>query len=160
AEVLRYAADPAQYRQELEGLGSLQLTVDPPNADVYLFRYETLHATDARGNLLPPRLVPVPYDPAAKQSDPDFLETEIRRAAILTAAPESAHSIFRLDPTPASRLGSGNISLNGLPAGSYLLVPLVIDLGKTHFPFTLGPRATLTRTTAMPNIAEVPAGSV
>src|SRR5438034_37066 len=40
AEVLRYAADPAQYRQELEGLGSLQLTVDPPNADVYLFRYE------------------------------------------------------------------------------------------------------------------------
>ena len=160
AEVLRYAADPAQYRQELEGLSSLQLTVDPPNADVYLFRYETLHATDARGNLLPPRLLPVPYDPAAKQSDPDFLETEIQRAAILTAAPESAHSIFRLDPTPASRLGSGNISVNGLPAGSYLLVALVIGHAETHVPFTVERMGTVTRNIVMPNIADVPAGFV
>jgi len=160
AEVLRYAPDPAQYRHELEGLGSLKLTVDPADADVYLFRFETLHAKDAQGNQLPPRLIPVPFDPSGKAEDSAFLQAEETRSVAGFHLPDSARSIFRFDAAPGSRLGSGSVAVNGLPPGSYMLMLTSLGHAETHMPFVVERMGTVTRTIAMPEVHDVPPGFV
>lgn len=159
-EVLRYAPDPDQYRHELEGFGRLTLVVEPGNADVYLFRFETLHSNDAKGNVLPPRLIPVPYDPVARQSDPDFLQAEARRAASGGAVP-GTKSIYRMDPTPGSRIGSGStLSVEGLPPGSYMLLFLALNRQETRVPFNMERDGQITRHIVMPSTGDVPDGFV
>lgn len=160
AEVLRYAPDPADFQHELEGLGSLQLTIDPANADVYLFKYETMNATDRQGNLMASRLIPVPYNPEKRESDSDFLEVETQRAS--SGAPIAANSrgIFRLDPTPESKLGSGSVSLKGLDPGSYLLVMLTPNGSEVHIPFVMDRMGKLSRSLAMPKLHDLPDGFV
>ncbi|HEV2113760.1 MAG TPA: serine/threonine-protein kinase, partial [Terriglobales bacterium] len=160
AEVLRYAPDPADFQHELDGLGSLQLTVDPANADVYLFKYETMNATDRQGNLIAPRMVPVPYDPDTRESDSGFLEVETQRASTGAPIPANSRSIFRLDPTPDSKLGTGNVSVKGLDPGSYLLVILTLNRAETHIPFVMDRMGKITRNIVMPKLTDLPDGFV
>ena len=157
-EVLRYAADPDQYRHQLEGFGRLTLIVEPQEANVYLFRFETLHSNDAQGNVLPSRLIPVPYDPVARASDADFLQAEARRASTGGISPD-AHSIFKMDPTPGSRIGSGGtLSVEGLPPGSYMLLLLALNHQETRVPFNMERDGQITRRIVMPKIGDVPDG--
>lgn len=160
-EVLRYAPDPDQYRHELEGFGRLTLVVEPPDANVYLFRFETLHSNDAQGNVLPSRLVPVPYDPVARESDADFLAAEGRRASSGGGIAPDAHSIYKLDPTAPSRIGSGGtLSVEGLPPGSYMLLLLALNRQETRVPFNMERDGQITRHIVMPKIGDVPDGFV
>src|SRR5207237_2227981 len=123
--------------QELDGFGSLQLTVDPPEADVYLFKFEMLRSFDRVGNVLPERLVPLPYNTKTGQTDGSFLLAEKTRARNGDALPDDARSIFKLDPTPESRIGSGEISIAALPSGIYIIVMFVLGHLVHHVTTTL-----------------------
>lgn len=160
SEVERYAPDPAQYRQELDGFGSLQLTVDPPDADVYLFKFDVLRSFDRQNNVLPERLVPLPYNTKTGTTDGSFLLAEKTRARDGEALPDDARSIFKLDPTPESRIGSGKISLSGLPPGSYMLLMLGLGHMETRVPFKMERLGKISRSIQMPAIEAVPAGFV
>lgn len=159
-EVERYAPDPDKYRKELDGFGDLQLTVDPSNADVYLFRFETLHSNDKEGNALPPRLIPVPFDPVERAVDAGFLDAEASRARNNAPPADNAHSIFNLNPTPGSRIGSGNISIKGLPPGSYMLLLLGLNRAETRVPFNIERGGSINRHIVMPKPDDIPPGFV
>src|SRR5262249_29730531 len=135
SEVLHYAPDPESYRKELDGLGTLDLTIDPPTAEVYLFRFETLRANDQQNTPLPARLIPVPFNLDELKSDDAFMRAEQQRAGKGEAVIKGTHSIFRLDPSSGSRLGSGKISFSGLPPGSYMLLLTALNYAETRVPF-------------------------
>ncbi len=149
-EVQRYAPNPEDYSKELDGLGDLELTVSPEDAEVYLFRFETLRATDQQGNALPPRLIPVPFNLQTLTSDAAFLLAEQNRARNGEAVIKGTHSIFRLDPSTGSRLGSGKISVPGLPPGSYMLLATALNYGETRVPFKMPRLGTVNRHIDMP----------
>ena len=156
--VLRYAPHPDDYRRELDGLGKLDVTVQPSDAEVYLFRFETLHSVDSQGNTLPPRLIPVPFDLATLTSDQAFLQAEQVRARTGEAVPKGTHSIFRLDPSSGSRLGSGKISVPALPPGSYMLLITALNYAETRVPFKMERMGSVNRNIQMPSIRETVPG--
>ncbi|HLQ51109.1 MAG TPA: protein kinase, partial [Terriglobales bacterium] len=155
SEVLRYAPNPENYRKELDGLGSLELTIEPDSAEVYLFRFETLRPTDQQGHPLPARLVPVPYDLQNLKSDDAFLGAEQDRAKNGEAVINGTHSIFRLDPSSGSRLGSGRISFSGLPPGSYMLLLTALNYAETRVPFKMERMGAVNRRILMPLSKEI-----
>ncbi|HTC94768.1 MAG TPA: SUMF1/EgtB/PvdO family nonheme iron enzyme [Terriglobales bacterium] len=149
-QVLLYAPNPEDYSKELEGLGNLELTVVPEDAEVYLFRFENLRANDQQGNPLPSRLIPVPFNLQTLKSDDAFLLAEQNRARNGEAVISGTHSIFRLDPSTGSRLGSGKISFSGLPPGSYMLLLTTLDYAETRVPFKMDRMGTVNRRIEMP----------
>ena len=157
-EVLRLAPNPEEYRRELDGLGKLDLTVEPSDAEVYLFRFETLHSVDQQNNALPPRLIPVPFDLASLTSDQAFLQAEQVRAKTGEAVLKGTHSIFRLDPSSGSRLGSGKISFSGLPPGSYMLLISALNYGETRVPFMVERLGSVSRQIQMPSARDIVPG--
>jgi hypothetical protein len=54
-EVERYAPGDEKLLSELNGYGKLEITIDPPEADAYLFSFETIHGFDKNGNHLAER---------------------------------------------------------------------------------------------------------
>jgi serine/threonine protein kinase/formylglycine-generating enzyme required for sulfatase activity len=157
-EVQRYAPGDEKLLTELNGFGKLELTLDPPDADAYLFSFETLHGFDKDGNALPERMVPVPYDPSKHQPDPAFMAAERKRSREGEPLAEDASSIFHLDPTPGSRLGTGKVSLAGLPPGSYLLLLLALGHKETQVPIRMDRRDLVQRTIVLPPQGAVPPG--
>jgi formylglycine-generating enzyme required for sulfatase activity len=157
AEVERYAPSPSPYRDELEGKGSLELALSPPETQAWLFRFETLSARTVSGRLLPARLVPVPYDHGHGRADAAFLQQEERRDE--QPLPPGARSVYRLEPTAASHLGSGRIQVSALAPGSYLL--LLRGQGvETRVPLVMPRGGRVVRAVAVPPPAAVPDGFV
>jgi len=159
-EVERYAPGDDEIIAELNGYGKLEITISPPEADAYLFSFETIHGFDKNGNPLPERLVPVPYDPVKRQPDAVFLAAERKRSRDGEPLAADARSVFHLDPTPASRLGSGKISLSGLPPGSYMLLLLAVGHEETRVPLRVERMDLIQRTIDMPRQGELPEGFV
>ena len=121
-ELERYAPNPSPFTDELNGFGSMLIAFDPPDTEVFLFTFETLRAKDKDGKDLPARLIPVPFDPAKRQSNKEFLDAERKRIESGGELPPDRHSVFNFDATPESKLGPGNIAVEKLPPGSYLLL--------------------------------------
>jgi serine/threonine protein kinase len=96
AELERYAPPPSPFSDELNGFGTLDVAVDPPDADIYLYTFETLRATDKQGIALPPRLIPVAFNVEAQKPDERFMLLERERAATEENVLPGTHSIFRL----------------------------------------------------------------
>src|SRR5205823_11192779 len=76
AEVEHYAPQPSPFATELAGYGSVNIAVDPPDAQSYLFEFLPLRATDKDGNALPSRTIPVPYDAKRREVDQAFIDAE------------------------------------------------------------------------------------
>ena len=160
AEVLRYAGEPNPYLDELNGLGSVNIALDPPDTEAYLYSFELLQATDQQGNALPPRLIPVPYDVQKRQPDHAFLEAERERARNGPAVIEQAHSNFRIEPIAAAKVGVGRVQIPALPPGSYLLflhAPGRVDI---RVPFLLARHGKVEQSVQLPTPEDVPPGFV
>jgi formylglycine-generating enzyme required for sulfatase activity len=123
-EVESFAPNQAVYSAELNGFGSLIASFDAPDAESYLFRFETLNIPPAKDREpQPARLIPVPYDLKERHSDTKFLEQEQARVAAGKPVPVDKHSIFNLEPTPVSKAGSGGkVIVPELPPGNYMLL--------------------------------------
>ena len=160
AEVLRYAPDPGRYLEELNGRGSVNITLDPPDTEAYLYSYELLQATDKEGNAVAPRLIPVPYDVSKQQPDRAFLEAERERARSGPAVIETTHSIFRLEPLAAVKVGTGKVQIPSLAPGSYVLflhAPGRVDI---RLPFLLARHGKVEQSIELPKPDDVPPGFV
>jgi len=160
AEVVRYAGAPNPYLDELNGLGTVDITVDPPQAEAYLYSFELLQASDLDGNALPPRLIPVDYDLERNQPDRAFLEAERERAKSGEPVIEATHSIFRMEPVAAARAGVGHIQIASLAPGSYVLflrAPGRVDI---RLPFLLPRHGKIAQSVEMPKPEDVPPGFV
>ncbi len=121
-EVENIAPDPAKFAAELNGFGSLAASFDAPDAEAFLFSFETLNVTGKDGPL-PTRLIPVPYDVQQRRPDEAFLEQERSRIAAGKPLPVDRHSIFNLEPTPASKAGSnGKVNIPELAPGNYMML--------------------------------------
>ncbi len=158
ADVERYEPSPSPFTAELNGFGSLAITFDPPNADAYLFRYEVFRSKDAKGADLPSRLIPVPYDFKAKKSDAAFMAAERDRIARGVALPPEKHSIFNLEPTTVSYLGSGSISVPQLPPGSYMILVRANGHPEVRVPLWMPRNGKIDRKIEVPSNEEMPAG--
>lgn len=158
ADVERYEPSPSPFTKELNGFGSLTLTFDPPNADAYLFRYEVFRSKDAKGTDLPSRLIPVPYDAQSKKSDTAFMAAERDRIARGGALPPEKHSIFNLEPTPASHLGSGSISIPELAPGSYMILVRAPGYAEIRVPIWMPRNAKVERKIEVPRNEDMPVG--
>jgi serine/threonine protein kinase/formylglycine-generating enzyme required for sulfatase activity len=122
-EVERYAPDPKTFGAELNGYGFAEVTFDAPDAEVFLFRFEMLNVTGKDGKPQPIRLIPVPYNIKDRLSDTAFLNAERTRILNGEALKVDRHSIFELEPTPASRVGAGaKVLIPSMPPGSYMLL--------------------------------------
>jgi serine/threonine-protein kinase len=159
AEVERYAARPNPYQDELEGKGSLNLSVTPADAEVFLFSFELLGGAGPDGKALSPRLIPVPYDPGKGKADFRFINEESQRAAKGDPLPAGATSIFRLEPTAESSLGKGKISVPALLPGSYLLLFRSAGV-EIRVPFLMERRGKIERAVSIPAAAAIPDGFV
>ena len=160
AEVLRYAPDPKQYLDELNGMGSVDIALEPADTEAYLYSFELLQATNHHGDPLPVRLIPVPYDLAKRQSDHAFLEAEKKRAETGPDFIESAHSIFRIEPVAAAKAGVGHVQIASLSPGSYMLflhAPGRVDI---RLPFMLPRHGHVAQKVELPKPEDVPPGFV
>ena len=157
-ELERYAPSPSAFSDELNGFGSIQAVVDPPDAETYLYTFETLRATDKQGNALPPRLIPVPFDLELHKPNEFFTAMERSRAATDESVLPGTHSIFRLEQITASRAGTGNFSVDGLPPGSYMLLLFAKGRETTRIPLNLERGGTLNMRIEMPRSESIPAG--
>jgi len=158
AELERYAAAPSPFSDELNGFGNIQASVDPPDAETYLYSFETLRATDKHGNALPPRLIPVPFDLETHKPDDRFMELERKRAASDEHVLSGTHSIFRLEQITASKMGTGNFNIESLPPGSYMLLLFAKGRETTRIPVNLERKGTLNLRIDMPRSESIPAG--
>jgi serine/threonine-protein kinase len=158
AELERYAPSPSPFSSELNGFGNIQAAVDPPDAEVYLYSFETLRATDKQGNALPPRLIPVPFDLDAQKPDERFMELERSRAAGDESVLPGTHSIFRLEQISTARAGTGTFNVEGLPPGSYMLLLFAKGRETTRIPVNLDRQGTTALRIDMPRSESVPAG--
>ena len=160
AEVVRYAGEPNPYLDELNGLGSVNIALDPPDTEAYLYSFDLLQANDKDGNALPPRLIPVPYDAQSRQLDRAFLEAERERAKNGPPFIESTHSIFRVEAIAAAKVGVGRVQIPALPPGSYVLLlhaPGRVDI---RLPFLLARHGKVEQSVELPKPEDVPAGFV
>jgi formylglycine-generating enzyme required for sulfatase activity len=158
AELERYAPPPSPFSSELNGFGNIQASVDPPDAEVYLYSFETLRASDKQGNALPPRLIPVPFDLETHKPDESFMELERKRAASDESVLPGTHSIFRLEQISASRAGTGNFNVEGLPPGSYMLLLFAKGRETTRIPVNLERQGTTALRIDMPRSESIPLG--
>ncbi len=158
ADVERYAPSPSPFAAELNGFGSLNISFDPPDAEAYLFRYETLRSKDAKGSDLPARLIPVPYDFRAKKSDASFLDAERSRIARGGPLPPEKHSIFNLQPSTASFLGGGTVNVPELAPGSYMLLVRANGRAEIRVPFFMPRNGKIQRTIDVPRTEDMPPG--
>jgi eukaryotic-like serine/threonine-protein kinase len=158
AELERYSPPPSPFSDELNGFGTVEVAVEPADAEIYLYTFETLRATDKQGNALPPRLIPVPFDLEMQKPDDRFMLLERNRAATEENVLPGTHSIFRLEQITASRAGTGNVSLSGLPPGSYMLLLFARGRETTRVPFNLDRRGKTTLRVEMPRPEAIPAG--
>src|SRR5437764_1437077 len=158
ADVERFAPSPSPFSTELNGFGSLRLAFDPSDAEVFIFRFETLRSKDAKGNDLPARLIPVPYDFKQKKSDASFMEAERTRIAHGGPLPPEKHSIFNLEWTAASHLGTGTITIPDLAPGSYLILAHLAEHAEIRVPIFMPRNGKIDRTIELPKTEDVPAG--
>ncbi|HVP44566.1 MAG TPA: bifunctional serine/threonine-protein kinase/formylglycine-generating enzyme family protein [Terriglobales bacterium] len=160
AEVLRYAPEPKSYLDELNGMGSVNIALNPPETEAYLYSYELLQATDKEGSALATRLIPVPYDVQKQQPDRAFLEAERERAKTGPAVIEPAHSIFRIEPIASVKVGVGRVQIPALAPGSYVLflhAPGRVDI---RLPFMLARHGKVEQNVELPKPEDVPPGFV
>ena len=158
AELERYAPSPSPFTDELNGFGNIEAVVDPPDAETYLYSFETLRATDKQGNALPPRLIPVPFDFESHKANEFVLEMERKRAASDESVLPGTHSIFRLEQITASKVGTGNFNVDGLPPGSYMLLLFAKGRETTRIPVNLDRGGTINMRIEMPRSESIPAG--
>ena len=158
ADVEQFTPDPALFRDELNGFGSLDITLEPATAEAHLFQYETLHPKDKDGIDLPPRLIPVPYDVKTQTADANFLKSETERDTNGVKLPgmEQRHSIFNLDAPAVASLGRGSIHVPQLAPGSYLLTLRAPGFAEIRVPFNMPRQGKITRTIALPAADELP----
>ena len=121
-EVEAFAPDLSSYLGELNGFGSVVANFDATDAEAFLFSFEMLNV-EKDGALQPQRRIPVPYNLAAHRPDSGFLAAERTRVAEGKPVPVDRHSIFNLEPTATSKVGSGaKIVIPELPPGNYMLL--------------------------------------
>jgi len=160
AEVMRYAGPANKYLAELNGMGSVDITLEPSDTEAYLYSFELLQAIDHHGEPLPARLIPVPYDMEKRQPDRAFLEAEKKRAETGPAFIDSAHSIFRIEPVAAANAGVGHVQIGSLSPGSYMLflhAPGRVDI---RLPFLLPRHGKVAQRVELPKPEDVPPGFV
>jgi eukaryotic-like serine/threonine-protein kinase len=158
AQVEQYAPSPSKYTAELDGLGTVDVMIDPADAEVYLYSFQSLHPVDKQGNSLPVRLIPVPVDSSTYKPDDKFMQEEMERAKTDLGFFETTHSIFRLEPRTAARVGGGRVQLKDLPPGSYLLLMIAPGRGPVRFPFNLERGGAVQENVMMPKVPDMPPG--
>ncbi len=159
-EVMKYAGTPNPYMDELNGFGSVNIALDPPDTEAYLYAFENLQSTDRDGNALPARMIPVPYDLQKRQTDKTFVEAEQDRAKSGAPVIEAAHSIFRIEPFPMAKAGVGRVQIASLAPGSYLLFLRAPGRVDTRVPFVLPRNGKVERNISLATSADVPPGFV
>jgi formylglycine-generating enzyme required for sulfatase activity len=158
AELERYAPPPSPFSDELNGFGSVDVLVEPPDAETYLYSFETLRATDKQGVALPPRLIPVAFDVETHKPDEQFLGLERLRAISGDPVLPGTHSIFRLEQITASKAGTGSFNIASLPPGSYMLLLFAHGRDMTRVPFNLDRNSKISMRIDLPHSEAVPTG--
>ena len=113
---------PSPFSDEFDGFGSIDAIVDPPDAETYLYSFETLRASDKQGNALPRRLIPVPFNIEDRKIDDRFIGREAcapvqTRTFLPGHTPSSA-----LSRSPPREPAPETSTSAGLPPGSYMLL--------------------------------------
>jgi serine/threonine protein kinase len=158
-DVESFSPDPALYSAELNGFGSFIATFDAPDADAFLFSFETLNVPVKGGAPEPPRLIPVPYDLKEHRPDAAFLEQEAQRIAAAKPVPVDRHSIFNLEPTPASKAGTGGqLVIPQLEPGNYMLLVRAPGRVDVRISFRLDRLTRLKEQYVLPKTEENPPG--
>jgi serine/threonine protein kinase/formylglycine-generating enzyme required for sulfatase activity len=158
-EVESFSADPALYSAELNGFGSFIAAFDATDADAYLFSFETLNLRSKDGVPQPSRLIPVPYDVKSRQPDAQFLQQEAERIAAGKPVPVDRHSIFNLEPTPASKAGSGSqLVIPQLAPGNYMLLVRAPGRVDVRISFRMDRLARLNQQYVLPKMDDGPPG--
>jgi serine/threonine protein kinase/formylglycine-generating enzyme required for sulfatase activity len=158
-EVENYAPDPGFFSAELNGYGSVIATFDAPDAEPFLFRFETLSVPPKDGVAQPARLIPVPYDVKHQSIDTAFLQQEQKRISAGQPVPVDKHSIFNLEPSPTSRLVSGSrVVIPELAPGSYLLLVRAPGRIESRIALRMDRLARINAGYRLPKIEENPPG--
>jgi serine/threonine protein kinase/formylglycine-generating enzyme required for sulfatase activity len=158
--VERYAPFPNPYKEEIEGLSRLKLTIAPNDAKTFLYRFEKLNTRTAEGRAMAPRLVPVPVDPAAPTTNEHFLVTERRRIQAGEPVPGERPSVYNLPTRDDIKLAAGRTTIENVPPGSYLLLIQAPGRAEVRVPLSVGRQETITRQFEPPPAAAVPEGFV
>jgi serine/threonine protein kinase/formylglycine-generating enzyme required for sulfatase activity len=158
-DVELYSPDPAVYAAELNGFGSFVATFDAADAEAFLFSFETLNVRGKDGAPEATRWIPVPYDVKGKQFDGGFLEQETRRLAEGRPVPVDRHSIFNLEPTQQSKIGSGKqVVIPQLPQGNYMLLVRATGRLDVRISFRMERLAKMKLDYILPKLEENPPG--
>ena len=105
------ALEVGTYDKEFEGAGRVRFESEPPGADVFCFRYETVEQ----------RLVPFPYPAAQDAIDPSKRLPVRQRFLEVERVTEGRHPFAR---------GDRLVTINGLPVGSLGdLAAVLADVG-------------------------------
>jgi serine/threonine-protein kinase len=132
-EVARFAGTgnyDRQFQAEINGDGKLKLLTGNVKADVFIFR----NMETGKWN----RLTPVPYRLAERRVDNDALaEATSRLRQSVDGHDGSSVFFFNLDERFGHHVGQTPISIEQMPAGSYVFVLRAPGYDDLHLPVTL-----------------------
>src|SRR5205823_5973468 len=149
--------EPNRYSAELNGSAVADLVLDPPSAQLYLFKFVSVDsrlANRSSGS----RLVPIPYDLKKFDVVPSALRSEQDRAQSGPAVLPGEHTIFNLSPADVALVPHEEIHNLHLPPGSYLVVARSPNRADTRVPLLIPRAGRVEQTIHLPVPDELPAG--
>jgi serine/threonine-protein kinase len=153
-EVARFAGSGEYqrlYQREIDGDGTFRLSTGIVKADIYIFR----NIETGKWN----RLTPVPYRFSERKVDEDALaEAANNLQPGVDGHDGSSVFFFDLDPRFGHYLGQTPLTLEQMPAGSYLLVLRAPGFEDLHLPVALPRQKELELNVRMLKIGERPPG--
>src|SRR5579859_1424750 len=157
-EVNRYeGGEPNRHSAELNGDAVADLALDPPEAQLYLYKFVPMDSRlldGSSGSLQ----VPVPYDLKKFDVDPAALRSEQGRAQSGPAVLPGAHSIFNLSPPELALVPRADLHNLHLPPGSYLAVVRSPNRADTRVPLLIPRSGRVEQTIHLPSPDELPGG--
>ena len=149
--------EPNRYSTELNGSAVVALAPDPPDSQLYLFKFVPVAAKAANG-VPATRLLPVPYELHSRDVVAASLQLETARAQSGPAVLAGAHSIFNLEPVDQAAVSPQEARELRLPPGSYLLVARHANKVDTRVPIFVPRFGRVDQTIHLPSADEMPAG--
>jgi serine/threonine-protein kinase len=157
-EVNRFeGGEPNRYSRELNGDAVIDLAPDPPDSQIYLFKFINVDSRLPDGTT-GSRLVPVPFDLQKFNVVPAVLRSELDRAQSGPPVLPGAHTIFNLSPAEASLIPATRLHDLHLPPGSYLLVARHSNRDDTRVPLLVPRTGSVEQAIHLPSPDDAPPG--
>src|SRR5258708_3909141 len=157
-EVVRYeGGEPNRYSPELNGSAVVDLKPDPPESQIYVFKFVPVETQSKTGDP-ESRLVPVPYNLKSADMLAARFQCQQSRARSGPAVLPNAHSIFNLEPMEEALVSPTELHNLALPPGSYLVVARNPNRLDTRVPLLVPRFGRVEQTIHLPSANELPAG--